>query len=181
MEEVWKDISGFLGVYQVSNLGRVRSLDRKIYTQNGKLHSSTKGKVIKHFKTKEGYHRVQLCLNGRNKKFLVHRLVAQSFVPNDTLKLEVNHKNANKDDNTASNLEWVTRKENVKHSFELNLVYRDKGEQRYNAKLNDDIVREMRKLYNTGDYKISFIAKLFNVDRKTASCAIKKVTWKHVL
>lgn len=180
-KEIWKDINGYEGYYQVSNLGRIRSLSRKVYDRKGKFNRTMNGRIINTFKTKEGYHRVQLCKNGKNEKYLVHRLVAQAFVNNHDGKSEINHKNANKDDNKSSNLEWVTRKENIDHSFKNHLVYRDKGVERYNSKLNDDKVREMRALYKTGKYRISDIAKLFKVNRKTAECAINKITWKHVI
>ena len=101
MKEIWKDIEGYEGKYQVSNMGRVKTLN---YRNSGKeqiLHSNPTG----------GYCIVGLCKTKR-KTYYIHRLVAAAFVPNPENKPEVNHINHNKRDNRASNLEWVTQYEN---------------------------------------------------------------------
>jgi hypothetical protein len=114
MNEIWKDINGYQGVYQVSNLGRVRSLDRQIvYLRRGKLITSKhRGRIMKGSYT-EGYLRIQLGKYGL--RDFIHRLVAQAFIPNPENKPEVNHINLIRDDNRVENLEWVTASENVIH------------------------------------------------------------------
>lgn len=98
MEEQWKDIYGYEGLYQVSNLGRVRSLPR-----NGTVNDI---KILKQ-KRDNGYLRISLKKNGFLKTFSVHRLVAQAFLPNDDLfKTQINHKDENKENNNVKNLEW---------------------------------------------------------------------------
>lgn len=174
--ELWRDIVGYEGLYMVSSLGRIKTLYRK---DRDKSETSAE-KFLKPFLTKEGYPRVGLNKNGSRKKFLVHRLVATAFVANKANYLEVNHKDANKQNNSAENLEWVTREQNIAHSFANNLVYRDKGTERYNHKLNEQKVREMRALFALGKHRISEIARMYDVNRKTAECAINRVTWKHV-
>lgn len=100
MEEIWKPIKDYEGLYQVSNLGNVRSLNRKIKNRN------LKEKIKKFDKTKFGYLRVELNNNGKKKKYLVHRLVAQTFLDNPNNYPCINHKDENKNNNIVINLEW---------------------------------------------------------------------------
>lgn len=100
-KEIWKDISGYPN-YQISNLGRVWSKKRQIY--------------LKQFKNNSGYSQVALyAINGKCKKELVHRLVALTFIDNPNNYPCVNHKDENKDNNTASNLEWCDRSYNTNY------------------------------------------------------------------
>ena len=105
-KRVWKDIEGYEGLYQVSNDGKVRSLN---YRQTGQK------KKMKLLKNSRGYMRVDLCKNGKVKTFKVHRLVAQTFIPNPQNKPQVNHIDENKANNCMWNLEWTTAKENINH------------------------------------------------------------------
>ena len=109
MEE-WKDIKNYEGYYQVSNLGNIRSLDR-ITSHNRKI----KGRNIKLYQNDNGYYICSLSKNGRTTKFLVHRLVAETFIPNPENKTQVNHilEIRKGGGNEASNLEWVSAKENI--------------------------------------------------------------------
>lgn len=110
MDEIWKDIKGFEGRYQVSNMGRVRSLDRDIVTTyRGTVHTRHyKGRIIKPKYAIAGYQGVTLANSGEYKEFQIHRLVALHFVDGYKDGLVVNHKNEIKDDNRAENLEFVT-------------------------------------------------------------------------
>jgi hypothetical protein len=112
--EKWKDIKGYEGYYQVSNLGNVKSLDRVVW--NGKVFHKRIGKILK----PKGDRYYELCLTkqGKLKKVYIHRLVAQAFIPNPNNKAEVNHMDGNKVNNHISNLEWCTSKENKKHAWE---------------------------------------------------------------
>lgn len=110
--EVWKDIPEFEGQYQVSTLGRVRSLDRVLIQKNG-TGRPVKGKVMKHFIDDSGYPRI--ALNASN-KFKVHRLVALAFIPNPENKPCVNHLDFDRTNPSVHNLEWATVKENHHHS-----------------------------------------------------------------
>ena len=114
-KEVWKDIKGYEKFYMVSSYGRVKSLSRTIkhpYSNNG---GYKKGKILKQQLNTNNYYRVYLCKYGVKKRFYVHRLVISSFLPNPLGKLEINHINENRKDNRLENLEWSTKKENMRH------------------------------------------------------------------
>lgn len=108
--EIWKDIEGFEGKYQVSNLGRVKSLTRKVWNY------TKPGRILKPSMKENGYLRVGLSNGDKSEKHAhVHRLVATAFIPNPCNFPEVNHKNLNKADNRAENLEWCTSRYNKAH------------------------------------------------------------------
>lgn len=110
MDEIWKDIEGYEGLYQVSNLGRVKSLSHYEYSDRFKNGRFRKGRLLKPFKVGANYLAVGL---GRGNKAYIHRLVAVAFIPNPQNKEEIDHINCDITDNTAANLKWVTRKENL--------------------------------------------------------------------
>lgn len=118
MTEVWKDIEGYEGIYQVSNLGRVRSLDREFVTKAG-FAQSTKGCFIKPFTTRNGYLSVRLRTLISRKTYFVHRLVAQTFIPNPDCLPIINHRDENKQNNRVDNLEWCTQEYNVNYGSSL--------------------------------------------------------------
>lgn len=101
--EVWKDVVGYEGIYQISNYGTLKSLDR--LDRKGRI---THGKIISTKKNNRQYIQVHLLKDGKEKMALLHRLVAQAFIPNPNNYAQVNHKDENKDNNNANNLEWCT-------------------------------------------------------------------------
>ena len=107
-EEIWKPIKDFEGYYEVSNIGRVRSLN---YRNTGKE------KVLKNIECSNGYLIVNLTKNGKQKIFKVHRLVAEAFIPNPEGKPYIDHINTIRTDNRVSNLRWVTQKENCNNEL----------------------------------------------------------------
>ena len=117
MEEVWKDIKGYEGLYQVSNFGNVKSLRKRI--DKGKCHRYFNEKILKPIETNKGYLRVKFCKDRKIKKIRVHRLVAEAFIKKP--ELEVNHRDGNKKNNKIENLEWVTKKENLQHAWKNGL------------------------------------------------------------
>lgn len=114
--EIWLDVENYEGYYQVSSLGRVRSLDRDVWNKANGSYSFIKGKILKLDNNDKDYFQVGLTKEGKRKTFLVHRLVASAFIPNPTLKRTVNHKDCNKLNNEFTNLEWATYSENINHA-----------------------------------------------------------------
>ncbi|MCC4427778.1 NUMOD4 motif-containing HNH endonuclease [Limosilactobacillus reuteri] len=110
--EVWRDIKGYEGLYQVSSFGNVRSLDRVVVAKNGRK-MPKKGKMLKRGVSKYGYWTVGLCKHSHGKLHLVHRLVALTFLPRVPGKNIVNHKDENKLNSNVSNLEWCDTQYNV--------------------------------------------------------------------
>lgn len=106
--EMWRDIEGYGGNYQVSNYGRIKS----------------KKKILKTFLSTNGYYRVRLYSNKKGREYKVHRLVAKAFIENIDNKPIVNHKDGNKLNNNANNLEWCTQAENIKHALKSGLKKR---------------------------------------------------------
>ena len=114
--EIWKDIEGYEGRYQISNLGRVKSLSRTIDV-GGKFKRFQPERILKPSKGVKGYLLVELYKNNCSKMKRVHRLVAESFIPNPKKLLSVNHIDENKENNTMENLEWCTdRYNNLYHN-----------------------------------------------------------------
>ena len=108
MEEEWKDVKGFEGLYQISNYGRIKSL------------RFNKVRLMKPFI--KSYYMVELCVNSVRKTFMVHRLVAEAFIPNPENKPQVNHIDGNKLNPRVDNLEWCTPSENLKHAYRTGLA-----------------------------------------------------------
>ncbi len=119
MVEVWKDIKGYEGLYQVSNLGRVKSLERFKDNNGGKVKVSER--IMRISVDTVGYNIICLTKNSKRKTHKIHRLVAEAFIPNLENKREVNHKDGNKQNNNVKNLEWATRKENMRHAYKTGL------------------------------------------------------------
>ena len=119
--EIWKDIKGFEGLYQVSNLGNIKSYDRVVKCTHGKTRT-IKGKTLKKIKLKDGYLYVHLYKNTIVTNKVIHRLVAEAFIENTLNKEEVNHIDCNKHNNRVDNLEWVTPKENMEHAWKNGLM-----------------------------------------------------------
>ena len=113
MKEIWKDIEGYAGLYQVSNYGNIKSLSRVVKNAYG-IHR-TEEKILKPQMKKKGYFQIQLSKDGKQKHYQVHRLVALAFVPNINNYPCINHKDENKSNNHVNNLEWCTHEYNTNY------------------------------------------------------------------
>lgn len=119
MQEIWKAVKNYEGLYEVSNLGNVKSISYFNHVNNK---SYPRNKMLKQIANDRNYLRVYLYKKGKGKNFRVHRLVADAFIPNPDNLPEVNHIDGNKQNNKTTNLEWCTHQHNMKEAYRLGLV-----------------------------------------------------------
>lgn len=170
MKEIFKDIYGYEGLYQVSNFGRIKSLPKKRRNVLTGGFSVSKTKILTPVEHKNKYLFVDLYNNEGNKIKSIHRLVAIAFIPNHENKPQINHKDGNKQNNHVDNLEWVTVKENIIHSVQNGFSH---------TKLLPGDVRVIRRLLLSG-YRHNDIANMFNVKRCVISDISANRTFNHV-
>lgn len=141
-----------------------------------------RGKPLKGHVDRCGYREVILSENGESKNYLVHRLIAITFIPNPLNLPQVNHKDGDKLNNRVDNLEWCTRSENLKHAYANGLEKKHFGEDHHSHKLTCDEVRYIRKVYMKRDkcYGAAPLSKKFGVDRTTIHDIVKEKTWREV-
>ena len=130
MEEIWKDVKGFEGIYQVSNLGRVKSVRRNI--------------ILKNRIARNGYKRVLLCTNNIPKNYYIHRLVATAFISNPNNYPIVNHKDENPQNNSVGNLEWCTQEYNVNYGTGIAKRARSRSKKVLQFKPDGTFVKEWK-------------------------------------
>jgi len=166
MKEEWKEIEGYSGVYQVSNLGRVRN--------------AVNGKVLKLMGNGTGYLYVGLYADGRRKNHYVHRLVALAYLHNREGKPCVNHIDSFRSNNVVSNLEWCSYSENTLHGYSSGGLSRV-GIKNPQAKLDDEKVATIKKIKSSEEgLSIANIAKMFSVSPSTISDILNGRTWSHI-
>lgn len=190
--EIWKDVVGYEGLYQVSNLGRVKRLKRtyKRKFKAGVVRKTTIPEIIlKVCDNGNGYKHVGIQKNQKRKQCYVHRLVLEAFKGLEEGK-EANHINGDKSDNRLINLEWMTRQENIDHASKNGLMrcseYQKKqtslanrGSGYGDSKLHEDDIPKIRSMRESGmTYKE--IASVYDVNRGTIGCIIRGKTWTHV-
>ncbi len=184
--ERWKDVTGYEEIYKISDLGRLKSLDRLI-KRRSKGDFFSKGRIRKQAIDKDDYHIACLGKNGNKEYLKIHRLVAIHFIPNPENKPEVNHiginedgKQGNKKDNRVISLQWATTKENSEHAWENGLNYARKGTKHHNCILTESQVIEIRKLALDSTKTYSEIGLLFNVSNNLIGRIIRRNRWKHI-
>jgi len=177
VDEVWKDIPSYEGLYQVSSLGRVRSCDRVV--PRGKNHLSLKGEVLKLSKHQEGYMRVGLSKDGKHKNMAVHRLVASVFIGSPKENLQVNHIDGVKSNNCVSNLEYCTPSENTQHAYRTGLCNSVIGENRRDSRLTNEDIPVIRQRLANGESQRS-IGKDYGVSGITILRIKNGRNWKHI-
>lgn len=113
--EIWKDVIGYEGLYQVSNLGRIKSVYRKVFNPGLNVWRTQKERILKTVLDYKGYVRVTLSKKGKIKQHLLHRLVAKAFIPNPNRYPQINHIDENPQNNSVDNLEWCTNLYNTNY------------------------------------------------------------------
>lgn len=179
LTEQWKSIEGYKGLYEVSNLGQVRSLDRvmKVDNHHNIKMKKYKGMVLKPLLSQRKHSRVSLYKEKTSKRHLIHRLVAFAFIPNPENKPHINHLDSDPTNNRVDNLEWVTPKENALHAKLAGRAYL-KGEKSNNHKLTEIEVTQIRK--SKGKIRAKDLAKIYNCGESTIYDIFKKRYWSHI-
>lgn len=165
-KEIWKDIEGYEGLYQVSSYGRVKSYLGK------------SPKVLTPRVREDGYARVGLWKDKKVYDFLIHRLVAKTFIKNEEGKPFINHKDNNPSNNCLYNLEWCTPYENSKHM--VNQKRHKHGSNHKNSKLTEDEVSEIKKMLKLGENTHQQISEIYGVSRQTVTYINNGKRWRHV-
>lgn len=158
--EIWRDVVGYEGVYEVSDYGRVRSKEKYLKQTNSK-----------------GYKSVTLKKDENRRQYRVHRLVGFAFIPNPDNKPYINHIDGVKDNNKVENLEWCTQKENIRHAIDTGLMKSLYGESNGSSKLSESEVFKIRSLYHEKGYKQKKLATIFGVERSTISKIVSENNW----
>lgn len=178
VNEEWRDVVGFEGYYQVSNLGRVRSLDRTVVAKAG--HSIfLKGRIMK-LRLSHGYWAVGLCVNGVMSSAKIHCLVAKAFIGDRPLGYDINHIDGNKLNNAVSNLEYCTHAKNMQHAVSTGLQLGCKGEDHPKSILTDRKVLEIRRLFAQGGISKAAIARMYGVSYGAIFDILSNRRWTHV-
>jgi hypothetical protein len=180
VNEVWKDITGYEGFYQVSNFGRVKGCDRVTNVPKGKYYDAyqrhCKSRIMILKLDRKGYFKINLTRESQVKEYSVHRLVAFAFVDGYFDGAEVNHIDACPTNNHASNLEYVTRKGNMAHAAALGRM--EKGSDRHNAKLKESDIPEIRSRLALGHSQRK-IARDYSVHQRVIWLIANDKSWRH--
>ena len=183
IKETWKDIKGYKNIYQVSNLGRIKSLPKYKCYNYFRINEIIL-KQCKQGKPGHGYYQVVLHKNKIGKGHLVHRLIAEAFIKNTLNKKTVNHKDGNKLNNNLDNLEWMTQSENCKHAYAIgltkinkNIIPFKKGSKHLMSKLTEKDVLKIRSMKNISAKEL---AVLFNITYRNIKYILNGKTWSHI-
>ena len=165
MTEVWRDITGYEGLYQISNTGRVKSLDR---INNVGRHC--KERMLSIGLDGTGYLMIGLYKMGKRYPTNIHRLVAIHFIANPGGKPQVNHIDGDKTNSIVTNLEWCTEAENISHAHRVGLA---------KSKLTKEEVEAIKNLKNKG-LSQKIIGKMFNIDQTTVGKIYNNKCWVNI-
>lgn len=176
--EDWKEVPGYEGILEASNLGRVRSMDRIVKTSFGKTRKSP-GKILSERPGSCGYHRIWPTGTGTQ---LVHRLVAKTWVPNPQDLPVINHLDGVKTNNHPSNLEWCTQKENMQHAHRTGLARGmdlGRGDLSIAAKLSEAKVAAIKRRLLNGERAVD-LSREYGVNKNTIAELKAGRSWGHV-
>ena len=178
MKEEWRSIQKYEGHYEVSSLGRIKSLGITTVSKEGRKYTR-KERILKIGYGNTGYANVALLKDGVQTTYKVHRLVAEAFIDNVECKKTVNHNDGDKSNNSVPNLQWSTYKEQMEHAI-IEGLSDLKGESNNSSKLTTEEVLDIRDLYSTGNYTQVSLSDMFNVAPSTISNIVKRKRWNHV-
>lgn len=182
-EEIWKPVVGHEGLYIVSNLGRIKALERfrRGVSKNGnEFLRRMPERILAPAPHTAGYLGLSLTKAGdKAVSCLIHRIVAEAFIPNPRDLPYVNHIDANKHNNAVANLEWCTATENYRHAKSLGLVPDARGSQKGSAKLHEDQVFVIKKMIQLG-FSNEELAAIFKVSTAPISYIRNNQAWTHV-
>lgn len=160
--EIWKYINGYEGLYEISNKGKVRNAE---------------GRILKARTQNKGYFYVTLHSNHKERKFTIHRLVAEVFIPKINGFNQVNHINGNKKDNSVENLEWCNQRLNYNHGMQKFLY--SHNENHYFAKLTNEQVRTIPTLFKIG-FTRTTISRILNVNVSSIEAIEKGISYREL-
>lgn len=175
-DEIWKEVDGYDGNFHVSSFGRIKSLKRHVFS--GGKNRLRKERIICATLHRDGYIKCTIQSNGNRKTYMVHRLVAKTFIPNPENKPQINHKNGVKSDNTVENLEWCNASENGIHSYKLGLSKATHGELNWKSKLTKLQVIEIRNKYTGKHGEIVKMSREYNISASQIRRIVKNLRWK---
>ena len=170
-QEIFKDIPGYEGFYQVGNQGRVKSLSRKY---------SPVEIILSPGRDKDGYPRVVLYRDKKSLSIKVHQLVMLTFVGECPKGLQINHIDGNKENNHLDNLEYCTPAENVQHAHDTGLRVSPYGEDNGRSKLTESQVLEIRGRYKASGVSQRKLAQEYGVNHATIGFIVRRETWNHI-
>lgn len=177
-QEIWKPIKGFEGYYQVSNLGRIKSLAREEVVIRKRPEAIMKLGYGTH--SNGIYYNVTLSKNGKKVYPRVNRLVAEHFCEKKEGCNVVNHLDSVSTNNEATNLEWTTTLGNVRHSWKFGNQKPQNGEKNGHSKFVEKDILKIRELANTGNYTHQELSEVYNVRRETITKIINHQRWRHI-
>ncbi len=168
--ERWIAVEGYEGLYEVSDLGRIRSVARLISYKGTDLTALRRGTLMRGAPDRKGYEHLVLCKKGKQRTVFRSRIVAKAFVPNPQGFKDVHHKDFDKTNNAANNLEWVTHRMNIDASLKAG---------NYAKKLTSKLVSEIRTRAANGESQAS-IARSLGVRYGTVHLVVNRRAWSHV-
>lgn len=178
MKESWASIAGYEGLYEVSDRGNVRSLQRFAPNRSGLR--PIRDRLLVGNLDGRGYLIVGLSRLGVRRMFTVQRLVMNAFVGPRPHGYQINHKNGIKRDNRLDNLEYVTPSENSLHAHRTGLSVSIKGSRHYRAKLNESQVLRIRDMVGSGSSTPTLVAEMFGVSTTTIYSIVSRANWRHI-
>lgn len=191
-QEIWKDVVGYEGRYQVSDQGHVKTLTRKVYRSDGRLHYVQREKILAGSPSGNGYPMVNLGSgSGKSAMKYVHELILQAFVGSRETGMECRHLDGNRLNNWLGNLKWGTSKEqaddrrrhgtNVGNRGRTRGMHYNCGEDAAKAKFTESDVREIRRVFAEGNHTFVSLSKVYGVHPTTINAIVKRKHWSYVI